>query len=132
MFMRLTFVFYLPLIAYNQSRLKVMKNPLHDGKRELSGIKKIASCKEFAFLDIKYTSKKMKCTINDLMTGCLSASMKEYFESQGDKETDRINLIIPANIRFKMYDSPENLKLENKFAPFNLCLPLYSGVEKAC
>jgi hypothetical protein len=49
----------------------------------------------------------------------------------GDTNTDSINLVIPANIRFKHYQSAEALKLENKFAVVPLKIPVVEGVKKA-
>ena len=42
----------------------------------------------------------MKVTINDLFLGCMSVATRQYFESVGDKVTNKINIVIPANIRF--------------------------------
>lgn len=73
----------------------------------------------------------MKITINDLVTSCLSVAIKKYFIKQGDTKTNRISIVLPANIRFKHYTSLDNLKLENKFAPIATEIPLCASVEQA-
>ena len=65
------------------------------------------------------------------MTSCLSASVKEYFESKGDNSTQEVNIVIPANIRFKHYPSIDELKLENKFAAVPLRIPLKGDIKEA-
>jgi hypothetical protein len=47
----------------------------------------------------------------------------------GDKKTDHINIAIPANIRYSHYESWEKVKLENKFAPVPLTIPLDSDIK---
>jgi hypothetical protein len=74
--LRLMIPIYLPKAIINCHTTKVDRNPLHDGKRNLSG-EKIASCSsEFVFKEIKETAKKLKVTINDLVTACLSSAIK--------------------------------------------------------
>jgi hypothetical protein len=68
--------FYLPKVLIKYFAKKVDRNPLHDGKRILSG-EKLASCsEEFPFKDVKATAKMLKVTINDLVIGCLSSTIK--------------------------------------------------------
>ncbi len=66
------------------------KNPLYDGVRNLSGRKLVATSEDFLFNDLKNASKKLKVSFNDLLTACLSTSIKQYFEESGDKATDSI------------------------------------------
>lgn len=73
---------------------------MHDGKRNLTGIKKAATSSDLLFCDVKAASKKQKCTINDMVTACTATALKEYFEMKGDKTTDKVNIVVPANIRF--------------------------------
>lgn len=72
---------------------------------------------------MKAASRTLGISINDLATCALSNTLKKYFEKQGDK-TPEINIVIPANIRWAMYKRPEDVKLENKFAPIPISLPL--------
>jgi hypothetical protein len=129
--LRLSFPFYLPKIAFNMLTKSIDRNPLHDGKRILSGIKKAASSGEILFDDVKRTAKRMKITINDLITSCMSAAIKQYFEKVGDTKTNKISIVIPANIRFKHYTGLHDLKLENKFAPLTCEIPLHKNVKSA-
>lgn len=65
------------------------------------------------------------------MTSCLATAVKQYFELKGDSKTDRINIAIPANIRFAHYGSWEKVKFENKFAPCPLVIPLDNDIKKS-
>ena len=87
MILRLSFPLHIPKMALDIVSKSVDRNPLHDGKRILSGKRVAASSKEIYFNDVKQTAKKMKITINDLITSCLSAGIKQYFESVGDTTT---------------------------------------------
>jgi hypothetical protein len=77
--MRLTAVLMLPLLAYDTLTTRMQRNPLHDGTRRLAGIKKMAISSVFDFTEIKATSRKLKVTINDMMTASLSVAVKRYF-----------------------------------------------------
>jgi NRPS condensation-like uncharacterized protein len=107
------------------------KNSLHDGKRDtLTGTKICAAAKIIDFKEVKDTSKTFGCTINDIMTCALSNSLSKYFAKREDK-TKNINIMIPANIRWSMYRTSEEVKLENKFAPIPLTIPVESDRIKA-
>jgi NRPS condensation-like uncharacterized protein len=54
-------------------------NPLHDGKRDLSGIKHVSTSKDYKLKDIKELSKRLNLTINDILTACLASGVKSYF-----------------------------------------------------
>lgn len=95
----------------------------------LTGVKKAASSKDYTIPEVKVTAKHLGITINDLLTSCLSVAVKQYFLSKGDTKSDVINIIMPANIRFKHYETVEELKLENKFAGINLNVPLLETIE---
>lgn len=120
---------YIPKIFYTLVTNTVHKNPLHDGIRKLDGIKKAASSGSIKFKDVKDCAKRLNITINDLAMSCLSTSIKQYFISVGDTKTDSIHLGIPASIRFSIYKSIKELKLENKFGPIPLTLPLYEELD---
>jgi hypothetical protein len=40
-------------------------------------------------------------------------------------------MVIPANIRFKFYPTPQDVKLENKFAAIPMIVPLTENMESA-
>lgn len=63
------------------------------------------------------------------MTAALSLGVKRYFKSQGDNETDAINIAIPVNIRWEPYSTFDSVELENKFAPMTIRLPLINDVK---
>lgn len=72
---------------------------------------------------IKGLSKTIKVTINDIVLGAVSTSLNKMFKEKKDKAKD-FQIVIPANIRFKFYPTPEDVKLENKFAAIPLLVPL--------
>jgi|688.fasta_scaffold486860_1 hypothetical protein len=47
------------------------------------------------------------------------------------KETTKLNIAMPANIRWSRYERNEDVKLENKFAPYPLTIPLLSDPHLA-
>lgn len=108
---------------------KIMKNPLHDGIRNLSGRKLSATSGDIFFKEVKAASKSLKVTINDMVTSCVGSAIKKYFEMQGDKDTNIMHIAIPVNIRFAHYGSWDKVKFENKFAPFPLTIPLVADIE---
>jgi hypothetical protein len=65
--------------------LFLQKNPLHDGKREVTGIKNVALGKKLELAPVKEACKKLGVTVNDLMTCALSIALKRYFISVGDE-----------------------------------------------
>ena len=54
--------------------------------------------------------------------------MSQYFEMKGATGIKKINIAIPANIRFAHYPTWEKVKFENKFAPLPLTIPLESNI----
>lgn len=58
MIIRLSFPFRILAIVKKLALLKQDLNPLHDGKRRLTGIKKAATSSDLIFADIKAASKK--------------------------------------------------------------------------
>ena len=50
---------------------------------------------------------------------------------KGDTKTDKLNIVIPANIRFHHYETIEQLKMENKFAPISMTIPLKKNMEES-
>lgn len=75
-------------------------------------------------------SKTIGVTINDIVVSSLSTSMNKIFKEKKDASKD-FKLVIPANIRFKFYPTPEEVKLENKFAAIPLKVPLCKDMESA-
>ena len=52
--------------------------------------------------DLKLMCRKLNISINDIVMGSLSTSLKTLFEELGDTSKE-FNIVIPANIRFKFY-----------------------------
>jgi len=123
--------FLLPKLLLNAFFSNPIRSPLHDGKRLLTGKKVAASSTDILFQDIKTCSKQLQVTINDLITSCLSATLKQYFEIKGDITTNRTHIVIPANIRFQNYQKRSEIKLQNKFAPIQVTIPLSSNLGDA-
>jgi hypothetical protein len=97
-------------------------NVLHDGKRaNLTGEKVTAVSRPIDFAEIKQNSKLLSCTINDLMTSALVLAVSRYFKDKNDT-SKAFNICMPANIRWNMYQTREEVRLENKFAPIPLRL----------
>lgn len=109
----------------------ITKNPLHDGLRNLSGNKLVATSKDFLFKDVKNAARKLGLSINDLITACLSASIGRYFKEKSDELTKEIDICIPANIRFGHYESIEKIKIENKLSFVPLKVPLCNSINES-
>lgn len=57
MMIRIMALFMLPVVMIEGLTKKVIVNPLHDGKRELTGVKKFVMSELFKLDEIKTTSK---------------------------------------------------------------------------
>ena len=121
--------FYLPGAMLASMKTKMLKNPLHDGKRDLSGQRHIATSKLYEFSEIKEAAHRWKETINDFTIACMACALKEYFIQAGDSMTDRVNIIIPANIRFGHYQKVEDIRMENHFSVVPLTIPLRDDLK---
>jgi hypothetical protein len=73
----------------------------------LSGKKISATSSDFKFQDVKSASKALGKTINDIVTACTASAVSQYFEMKGAKGIKKLNIAIPANIRFEHYPSWE-------------------------
>lgn len=122
---------YLPIILWESYLRRRDRNPLHDGRRKLTGEKKMTISKEFDFLTIKMASKSLKVTINELMIGALSTAVARLFKDRGDEKTKRMRIAMPCNIRWKYYETYDEVELENKFAPMPLKIDLEMDAKKA-
>lgn len=109
---------------------RIDHDPLHNVNHKQTGKKLVATSHDLILKDIKQASKKLQITINDLILACIGTSLKQLFAKKEDYKTEKINLVMPANIRYKHYESLKELKLENKFAPVGIVLPLKSDVTE--
>ena len=123
--------FYLPIILWESYLRSKDRNPLHDGRRKLTGEKKVAISKEFDFLTVKMASRSLGVTINEVMVAALSIAMARLFKDRGDDKSNRMRIAMPCNIRWKYYQTFEEVELENKFAPMPLKIDLESDVHSA-
>ena len=121
----------IPILIFKESTRKIDKNPLHDGKRNLTGKKKVAFSPYHNFKEIKATSRALKVTINELLTSALSVAIKQLFEDRGDMKTDMMQIAVPVNIRWAPYMTYDDVRLENKFAPMPVKIPLELDLEEA-
>ena len=90
LYYRLMVPLMLPLILLDAMLLKTDRNPLHDGKRKLTGKKEVAVSDTFALDEVKRASKRLGLTINELLLVALSSTMKKWFEDLGDEKCDQI------------------------------------------
>ena len=123
--------FYLPIILWESYLRRRDRNPLHDGKRKLTGQKKVAISKEFDFLTIKMASRSLGVTINEVMIAALSTAMARLFKEKGDSKSKQMRIAMPCNIRWKYYNTYDEVELENKFAPMPLKIDLESDAHSA-
>ena len=65
------------------------------------------------------------------MISALSLATARLFKDRGDEKNKRIRIAVPCNIRWKYYNTYEEVKLENKFAPMPVKVPLETEIENA-
>ena len=113
------------------------KNALTLGKKKMTGEINCSTSKQIDLIKLKELSKKLKITINDIILSAISTTIQEYFKLSGDKLGSKpdgkafINILIPANIRYGMYPTAEEVKLENMFAALPLQIPLFSNMKNS-
>ena len=98
-------------------------------KAKICGKITCSSSKELDFPKVKDLSKKLGITINDLVTCSISNALNTLFKENGDQDIDKVQIGVPANIRFAFYPTPEDVKLENKFACIPLMLPIVKNMK---
>lgn len=105
-------------------------NTLTKNKQKLSGLINTTCLDPLLSLpDIKAMTKKFNVTINDAVMCALSNALRKHFRDEGD-DSKQVRLVIPCNIRFKLYETRDDIKLENKFAALPLVLPLTDSMEQ--
>lgn len=127
---KLLFPLQLPTIALKNFLSKADDNFLTKRRVKLSGKPNIHTSKLIDFRLLKALSKKINVAINDIVMSSLSTAMHKMFKDNGDPNKN-IQISIPANIRFKFYPTPDDVKLENKFAAIPLTVPLAPSMEEA-
>lgn len=58
-------------------------------------------------------------------------AMARLFKERGDEKTKRMRIAVPANIRWKQYETYDDVKLENKIAPIPLKIDLFADSKSA-
>ena len=131
--------FYLPLLVKNSLFARVGKNVLTKGKKNMTGDINASSSKKIDMQEIKGLAKKAGCTINDVVMSSTSAAIKSYLRIAGDREgsledghhSAYLNAALPANIRFQMYQSREDVRPENAFSGVPFKMPLITNMRDA-
>ena len=115
------------------------KNVLTKGKKNMKGVICASASQRISMKNVKDLSKKVGCTVNDILMCATSTAFKSYFKMHDDDlgkldDTDSesyINAFMPANIRFQMYPNREAVIPENIFACLPLKMPLVSTMQEA-
>ncbi len=86
-------------------------------------VKRAAWSQPLPLADVKYVSKALGATINDVLISCVTGAMRRYLEGRG-QDTDGLNLraMVPVNLR-----APTELDLDdlgNRFGLVFLDLPV--------
>jgi NRPS condensation-like uncharacterized protein len=120
---RLSVIFMLPKLLLMTLLQRADDNVLTRRKPNMTGILNCHCSKKFEFSQIKDLSKKVGHTINDVVATSLTTGLSHILKKLGDESTD-VQMVIPANIRFKFYPTREHVRLENKFSAIPLRVPL--------
>lgn len=89
----------------------------------MNGTINCKSSGELHFAKVKALSKHLGMTINDVVTSALSIAVRRLFREYNDLN-DKIQIMVPINIRFGFPPSREDAKVENKITALPLNLPL--------
>lgn len=101
------------------------------GEIKLDGLKKNAICKPFHVPTMKKIAAKLnKATINDLVLGLASVSLKKYMMKHGDPDQKTINMVIPFSMR-EIPQTPAELKMCNDFTGLGFELDLSTKLSEA-
>ncbi len=75
-------------------------------------------------------SKEMNMTVNDLVMGVTSLSIKEYMMSKGDDKTSEVTIGVPFTLRDPILRK-HGFKFENNFELIPITLSLCTNFENA-
>jgi len=130
---RLSFPFMIPFLLWDTAQIKKDENYITKNKQKgFSGVMNCDCTEDFKFKEVKELSKKIGSgiTINDLISSAITCSLKKLFMEKGDN-SDSVNIVIPASVRFEFYPKREDVKLENKFSAIPVVFPLTETMEGA-
>ncbi len=118
-------LFYLGFgIGWLYEALKVLLLPADSPtvyKQSLQGNKQVAWAPSIPLEEVKAVGAKLGCTVNDVLLGCVSGSLREHLQQNGEP-VDRISLraMVPVNLR----PLSEAMNLGNRFGLVYLDLPV--------
>mmetsp|Transcript_511 Transcript_511/g.929 ORF Transcript_511/g.929 Transcript_511/m.929 type:complete len:491 (+) Transcript_511:231-1703(+) len=106
--------------------------------RKLGKAKTYATSKTWSVSELKSVSKKMNCTINDIVMSCLSGGIRRYLQSISDpvilrKKSLKIRALAVVNTRTNMeglLTAFKNCEAPNEFSYVIPTMPLGSMSEK--
>ena len=105
------------------------RNVFTKGKNKMTGKVHAASSRVMDLGQIKMLSKVNGVTINDVIMASMSSAFHRYLGLSDDNCL--LNILIPANIRFKFYEKYEDIKIENKFSGLPVTMPLIKNMSEA-
>jgi len=127
---RLSTPFMIPKLLLSSVFTRKDNNMMTQQKTKFTGQVNCWTSEQLEFMEIKKLSKSMGVTINDLVMCAITTSLGKIFKEKKDP-AEKIQILIPANIRFAFYPTREDVKLENKFAGIPLQVPLTQDMQSA-
>ena len=135
---KLSIFIYVPVLFLNTIFTSRDRNSITKGKKNMTGKVNVSSAKNIDMQELKDLSKKIGVTVNDVLMCATTAALKEYFRIRGDKLGDAevegstppmIQVLLPANIRFRWYPTADDVSCENKFAALPVKLPIIANMK---
>lgn len=81
---------------------------------QVRGVKHNSICKPFDLRVLKMHAKANACSVNDVVLGLVSVSLRRFLRAHDDTRTHSLNILIPFSTRH-MPHSLKQFKLENDF-----------------
>jgi hypothetical protein len=132
MLLRISFPFYLPLVILSAAFTERDDNCFTRGKASMKGELNCATSSRMHIADIKSLAKSKGVTVNDIVLSATSVAFNQTFKAQpvGNSTPSEVQVLIPANIRFRMYQNKNDARMENKFAGLPLRVPLLQSMSE--
>ena len=115
-------IFYMPLTLLKITLLDTPTHHLHCSN--VSGEKDLMWSRPISLRLIKAIKHKLQVTINDVLAGCLAASIHQYFKDHDKRVPNHIMTSFPFNTRYSLKEAET---FSNKFAVVFLPLPTKSS-----
>ena len=123
-------VIYIPVALYKLLSVRENSNSFnHFGN--LSGIKNLAFSRDIKVSDLKKACSKHKCSLNDYITSILSISAKQYMQTHGDIDPQKLIITLPVNLRNDLPQTEKEVKIFNALTAVTFALPLFSEFNRA-